>query len=133
MKMGTKLALAVAAGVTAYLVVRSAARATGEAAGRTLAAVGEAVNPLSTNNLAYTGANAVVQSVTGQKDQTLGGWIYDLFNEDPMAKADRLYREQKQREAANELLRESRRNPWVSEEQNTLADQVPPSPFNVGA
>ncbi|WP_294637433.1 hypothetical protein [uncultured Aquabacterium sp.] len=33
--------------------------------------------------------NPGVERLTGQKGQTLGGWIYDLFNDDPMAKPDK--------------------------------------------
>lgn len=47
----------------------------------------ERFNPTSEKNLAYTGVNSIGEALTGDKDFTLGGWIYDLFNEDPMKSA----------------------------------------------
>jgi hypothetical protein len=37
-------------------------------------------NPNSRNNLAYQGANAIVQTLTGDKDQTVGGAAFDLVD-----------------------------------------------------
>lgn len=42
--------------------------------------VAAAVTPTNPNNLAYQGANSVVQTLTADPTQTLGGWIYDTFN-----------------------------------------------------
>jgi hypothetical protein len=61
------LAGAVALGAGAY-----AARRVGQSA----SAIGGAINPLSDQNVAYRGANAVVSNVTG-RDETVGGWLYD--------------------------------------------------------
>lgn len=41
--------------------------------------IGTAINPVDPNNLANRGVTAVVSNVTG-RDETLGGWIYDLFH-----------------------------------------------------
>lgn len=46
-------------------------------AAQAIAAVGQAVNPTSDKNLAYSGVNAVGSAVSGQSDWTLGGWLYD--------------------------------------------------------
>lgn len=38
-------------------------------------------DPTSDQNIFYQGANKVVQAVTGQKDQTVGGVLYDFFHD----------------------------------------------------
>lgn len=40
--------------------------------------VANAVNPLNHENVFSQGANAVTQALTGDQNQTLGGWIYDI-------------------------------------------------------
>jgi len=40
----------------------------------------DSFNIASPENVAYRGANAVVQAVTGDANQTVGGAIFDLFN-----------------------------------------------------
>lgn len=47
-----------------------------EAAGRVI----DAVNPASSNNLAIRGANAVTQAITGDSNETLGGYLYGLLH-----------------------------------------------------
>jgi len=54
-----------------------AATAAGEWAAQNL-------NPASEQNLAYRGTNAVVTAATG-REETLGGWLWSVFNDDPMA------------------------------------------------
>lgn len=66
--------LAVVAIGAAYLLARKAGATVSDAA----AAVGTAVNPVSDQNLAYKGVNAVGSAVTGDQSFSLGGWIYDL-------------------------------------------------------
>jgi hypothetical protein len=44
-----------------------------------------ALNPASANNLAYQGANSIGEALTGDKDFSLGGWLYDKTHSDPMA------------------------------------------------
>ncbi len=39
-----------------------------------------AFNPANPENVVNQGANAIVQSATGDKDQTVGGLIFDWFN-----------------------------------------------------
>lgn len=46
-----------------------------------------AVNPLNRDNVFTSAANAVVTATTG-RDETLGGWLYDLTHPDPMATAN---------------------------------------------
>lgn len=41
-------------------------------------AVGTAINPVSDQNIINRGVNAAVQGITGDPNQTLGGWIYDV-------------------------------------------------------
>jgi hypothetical protein len=48
----------------------------------TLDQVKTALNPFDPNNLASSAANAGVQAVTGDPNQTVGGWFYDLLNPD---------------------------------------------------
>lgn len=40
-----------------------------------------AVNPASDQNVIYKGVNSVGSYITGDKDFTLGGWIYGVFND----------------------------------------------------
>jgi hypothetical protein len=40
----------------------------------------ETLNPLSDKNVAYSGTSAIVQSVTGDKDATLGGKLWEWFS-----------------------------------------------------
>lgn len=41
-----------------------------------------AINPVDPNNLANKGVTAVVSDLTG-RDETLGGWFYDLIHSSP--------------------------------------------------
>jgi hypothetical protein len=50
--------------------------------------VGEAVNPVSPNNIFYRGANAVGGAVSGDSSFSLGGWIYSATHPDPTALPD---------------------------------------------
>ena len=70
------LGLGLVAIVGIYLLAKKASSAVGDAA----AAVGTAVNPVSDQNLAYKGANAVVQAVTGDQSTSLGSKIYDWLH-----------------------------------------------------
>lgn len=47
---------------------------------RKRAAIGQAVNITSDKNLAYQGANAVIQAITGEADTSLGSKIYDWLH-----------------------------------------------------
>lgn len=47
-----------------------------------LAAAKDALDPTSTNNLAYKAANAVGELATGDTDFSLGGWIYGKTHKD---------------------------------------------------
>lgn len=40
----------------------------------------EAVNPVSHDNIFNRGVNAVTQSLTGDKNATLGTWLYEKLN-----------------------------------------------------
>lgn len=50
------------------------------------AAVGQAINPFSDQNLAYRGVNAVGEAITGDANWTLGGATYDAWG--PPARAE---------------------------------------------
>ena len=45
-------------------------------------AIKQAIDPTSDKNLAYQGANAITQAVTGRSDATLGTAIYDRLHTD---------------------------------------------------
>lgn len=49
------------------------------AARRTVGAVGAAVNPLSSENIFYSGASGTATILT-QREETFGGWLAELFN-----------------------------------------------------
>lgn len=57
-----------------YFLGKKLAGSAGDAA----RAVGQAVDPTSDKNLAYRGTNAIGEALTGDKDFTLGGWLYDI-------------------------------------------------------
>jgi hypothetical protein len=58
-------------------------------AGEALSSVGDAVNPVSQDNIFNRGVNNVVGVLTGDENQTLGGLLYDLFNGTPIEQAAR--------------------------------------------
>lgn len=53
-------------------------------------AIAEAVNPVSRNNLAYKGVNAVGEAVTGDEHWTLGGYMFELLNPQAVAREQEL-------------------------------------------
>jgi len=82
-----KVALAgVTLAVVAYLVKKATDAAT-DAATQAAGKVGDAlqaINPASENNVIYQTANWATEAVTG-KQETFGGWLYDLTHADPLA------------------------------------------------
>lgn len=42
--------------------------------------IGNAINPVSDKNLAYTGTNAVGQAIAGDENWTLGTWMFEVLN-----------------------------------------------------
>ena len=46
--------------------------------GAAVADVLDSVNPMNQDNAIKTGVDTVVQKITGDDQQTLGGWLYDL-------------------------------------------------------
>ncbi len=52
----------------------------GASLGDAAAAVGEAVNPLSQNNIIYRGVNGAGQVITSEPDFSLGVWAWELLN-----------------------------------------------------
>jgi hypothetical protein len=80
-KVGAVLAMGVVGGVGVWYVKKQAAEA--------LTSVGDAVNPLSQDNIFNQGVNRVVEVLTGDENQTLGSWLYDLFNGTPQEQVQR--------------------------------------------
>jgi hypothetical protein len=39
---------------------------------------GQAINPVNRDNVFYSGVNSVGEAISGDKNFTLGGWLYDL-------------------------------------------------------
>lgn len=66
--------------VAVYYIVKKLGSAAVSAVGSAASAVGTAVNPVSDQNLAYRGVNAVGASVSGDSSFSLGSWIYDLVH-----------------------------------------------------
>jgi hypothetical protein len=54
------------------------------AVGDKLRELGQAVNPFNPDNVVATGVNTVVSAATG-RDETLGGWLYDVTHADPFS------------------------------------------------
>lgn len=82
--------------------------------------IGTAINPVDPNNLANRGVNAVVSDVTG-RDETLGGWIYDLFHP---AVADALKSNPQppiasESVAAVDLMKGTPQQPYIKSDPNT--------------
>lgn len=69
---GTVLAI----GVVGAIAIYYAKKQTGEA----LTSVGDAVNPVNSDNIFNRGVNNVVGILTGDENQTLGGWLYNVIN-----------------------------------------------------
>lgn len=78
---GTVLAIGVVGAIALYYAKKQASEA--------LTSVGDAVNPISQDNIFNQGANSVVEVLTGDENQTLGGWLYDIFNGTPQEQAQR--------------------------------------------
>ena len=79
MKTKNILLIAGLAAIGVYLVKRQATKAA--------AAVGEAIDPTSDENIFYQGANAVVDVFDDGSDNdsdTLGTWLYGLINDDDL-------------------------------------------------
>lgn len=70
-------------------------------------AVASAVNPVDPNNVFNTGANSVLQTITGDKDATWGSKIYDWLHP---GEAERLSRPVSQKEI-NDLRRKQGKPP----------------------
>lgn len=101
--------VAVVGGVVVYQLVRGG-RSLGEAVGNALGRIGDvaggtvdavvntvktaaastvdAVNPASDTNVFFGTANAAVNAVTGNKVNTIGGKLADVFQPDPMKVLD---------------------------------------------
>lgn len=86
--LNSKAAVTVAAILAGAVVLYFVAKKLGGAAGEIAAKVGNAVNPVSDTNVAYTGVNKVGQVLTGNDSWSLGSAIYDIFHPyDPNAPA----------------------------------------------
>lgn len=79
LQSGLYLAGGVVVAAVVYQIVRKG-QTIAAAVPAALAAVGTAVNPVSDKNLAYKGANAVTQALTGDSSVTFGTWIYDMVH-----------------------------------------------------
>lgn len=83
MKIDLKTALYLAGGAVVVAVVYQIVRKgqdVADAVPAALKAVGEAINPVSDQNIAYKGANAIAQAVSGDPSVTFGTWLYDLVH-----------------------------------------------------
>lgn len=60
-------------------VVKTAEKVAGKV-GESIVETTQKVNPSSDKNVVYTGVNNVVGGITGDKNDTLGGIIYDWLN-----------------------------------------------------
>lgn len=78
-----KLALLAGAGLGAWMLLQKAKAAVPSFPEWDVDPTWQWVNPASDENLAYQGTNAVVSAATG-RDETLGGWFYDLTHPDPV-------------------------------------------------
>ncbi len=68
---------AIGAGIVAgVIVIAKGYQAAKQAATRVV----NGVNPTRTDNFVYSGVNAVGEVLTGDKDFSLGGWIYDKLH-----------------------------------------------------
>lgn len=99
--LGALLALGVA--YTAYKAHQNAGR------------IGEAINPLSSNNLVYRGVNGLGEAITGDSDFSLGVWAWEVLNPGKVAEERRALNTNPERSQGLE-------EPWTA-----------PSPFQGGA
>jgi hypothetical protein len=84
MKLPGKLELWIGAGVVGLIVLAYLGKKTADAA----KAVGQAVNPVSDQNIFYSGTNAIGGALTGDQNFSLGVWVYDALHpapDDPQA------------------------------------------------
>jgi len=78
-----------AGGFVAFKIYRAAssAVAAGASVGNAIVSgaksvVTEDLNPMSPKNIVYSGTSKVVSAVTG-RDESLGTWLYGIFNDEP--------------------------------------------------
>ncbi|MFC3151801.1 hypothetical protein ACFOEK_12245 [Litoribrevibacter euphylliae] len=74
------IGLGVAAAVVGGLVIWQASKAAKAAAEFTEEVITEDLNPVSDQNLAYSGVNGVGAALTGDEDFKLGRWLYEKLN-----------------------------------------------------
>lgn len=70
--IGIGLAVLLVGGVVYYFGKKEIAKGA--------AAAGNAVNPVSDQNVFYKGVNAVGTVLSGDPEFTLGGWVYDVLH-----------------------------------------------------
>lgn len=64
-------------------IITGAVDAVSGVVGGAYSALPEPIKPSSDKNIIYRGASSLVQALPGSaKDETLGTWIYGLFNDD---------------------------------------------------
>ena len=51
-----------------------------DAVGDAVGDIGQAVNPVSNENIFYKGANSVFHALGGNKNDTIGTWFYEVLN-----------------------------------------------------
>lgn len=76
--MNTKVGAVAAVGVLGAIGIWYTQKQAAKAA----STVVDAVNPASQTNIVNRGVNSIVQTLTGDENQTLGGWIYDITHEE---------------------------------------------------
>lgn len=80
-----KIAAVVAGAFVTYKFFQKVKDVGGNVAAAGKKFVAEDLNPASDKNLVYSGVNAVGAKVTGDDSFSLGGWLYEKFNDDPLA------------------------------------------------
>jgi len=71
-KVGMVAAVAVVGAVAVYVAEKKAREAASQ--------IGQAINPVNSNNIFASGVDSVGAKLSGNKNFKLGGWIYDVFN-----------------------------------------------------
>jgi hypothetical protein len=75
----------IGAGVVAYKFATTLKAVGGDVVVAAKKVITEDLNPASDKNIVYSAVNSVGSTMTGDSSFSLGGWIYDKLNKDPVA------------------------------------------------
>lgn len=96
-------------------IVKDATAEVGAAASK----VGNAINPVSDENIFYRGVNSVGAAISGNENFNLGSWTYDILHQDEVKRLEAM---------SGPVIIEAKAPPEASTLPNSWANQTPGAP-----